>query len=90
MQSDAVGRLQAWLDAEDASHFGQHDKDIETLIERLAIADPALAAAQAEVARLTAEVERLRGPVTTYKRGYGPGDGDSATLAAQEQEQTND
>jgi hypothetical protein len=45
-------------------------------------ADPALAATQAEVARLTAEVERLRGPVTTYKRGYGPGDGDSAALRA--------
>jgi hypothetical protein len=50
-------------------------------------ADPALAAAQAEVARLTAEVERLRGPVATYKRGYGPGDGDSAALAAQTKEQ---
>ena len=47
----------------------------------------ALAAAQAEVARLTAEVERLRGAVTTYKRGYGPGDGDSAALAAQAKEQ---
>ena len=43
-----------------------------------------MTAAHLEVARLTAEVERLRGPVTTYKRGYGPGDGDSAALAAQE------
>jgi hypothetical protein len=41
-----------------------------------------VAATEAEVARLTAEVARLRGPVTTYKRGYGPGDGDSAALAA--------
>jgi hypothetical protein len=48
MQSDAVGRLQAWLDAEDASHFGQHEKDIETLIERLAIAEAALAAQEQE------------------------------------------
>jgi hypothetical protein len=48
MQSDAVGRLQAWLDAEDASHFGQHEKDIETLIERLAIAEAAVAAQEKE------------------------------------------
>jgi hypothetical protein len=54
--------------------------DLEKLKAAYAAIIAALAAAQAEVARLTAEVARLRGPVTTYKRGYGPGDGDSAAL----------
>ena len=44
----------------------------------------------AEIARLRAVVERLeatqhRGPVVTYKRGFGPGDGDGATLAQETQ-----
>ena len=38
-------------------------------------------ALRARVAVLTAENERLRGPVTYYKRGFGPGDGPSAALA---------
>ncbi len=47
----AIDRLQAWLDAEDGSHFGQHEKDIEAALAvarkavemeyaLLAIADP--------------------------------------------------
>lgn len=32
---DASNRLQAWLDAEDATHFGQHEKDIETILAAL-------------------------------------------------------
>jgi hypothetical protein len=44
----------------------------------------------AENARLRAVVERLeaaqhRGPVVTYKRGFGPGDGDGAALAQETQ-----
>ena len=44
----------------------------------------------AEIARLRAVVERLeaaqhRGPVVTYKRGFGPGDGDGAALAQETQ-----
>ena len=31
----------------------------------------------AENERLRADVVRLRGPVVTYKKGFGPGDGDS-------------
>jgi hydroxymethylpyrimidine/phosphomethylpyrimidine kinase len=46
------------------------------------VAGAEIDAHKAEVVRLTAEVARLRGPVTTYKRGYGPGDGYSAALAA--------
>jgi hypothetical protein len=35
-------------------------------------------ALQAENMRLREEIARLRGPVTTYKKGYGVGDGDAA------------
>jgi hypothetical protein len=42
------------------------------------VAGAEIDAHKAEVVRLTAEVARLRGAVTIYKRGYGPGDGDSA------------
>ena len=34
----------------------------------------------ARIAELEAEVVRLRGPVIEYRRGFGPGDGDSAAL----------
>jgi cell division septum initiation protein DivIVA len=33
---------------------------------------------QADNARLLEEIARLRGPVTYYKKGYGPGDGYAA------------
>ena len=36
----------------------------------------------ARVAELEGEIERLRGPVTQYVKGYGPGDGESAALKA--------
>ena len=44
----------------------------------------------AEIARLREAVERLdagqnRGPVVTYKRGFGPCDGDNAILAQETQ-----
>ena len=35
-------------------------------------------ALQADNARLREEIVRLRGPVTYYKKGYGPGDGYAA------------
>ena len=30
---EAAERLQAWLDADDATHFGQHENDILALLE---------------------------------------------------------
>jgi len=36
-----------------------------------------LAEKDAEIARLTAENQRLRGPVITYQKGFGPGDGEA-------------
>ena len=39
---------------------------------------PDCKALQADNARLREEIARLRGPVTTYKKGYGVGDGDAA------------
>lgn len=35
-------------------------------------------ALQAENARLQSEIDRLRGPVLTYEKGYSVGDGDTA------------
>lgn len=32
----AAGRLQAWLDADDATHFGRHERDIETVLRHYA------------------------------------------------------
>ena len=46
-------------------------------------------AAAATIRAAMAEIERLRGPVTQYVKGYGPGDGVSA-LAAQTKEPTDD
>lgn len=37
-------------------------------------------AAAATIRAAMGEIERLRGPVTQYAKGYGPGDGDSAAL----------
>ena len=37
-----------------------------------------MAALRADNARLREEIVRLRGPVTYYKKGYGPGDGYAA------------
>ena len=31
----ALERLQAWLDADDASHFGQHEKDLQTILDHI-------------------------------------------------------
>ena len=36
--------------------------------------------AAATIRAAMGEIERLRGPVTQYAKGYGPGDGDSAAL----------
>lgn len=33
--SAAAARLWAWLEADDASHFGQHEKDIATVLAAL-------------------------------------------------------
>ena len=37
-------------------------------------------AAAATIRAAMGEIERLRGPVTQYAKGYGPGDGDRAAL----------
>jgi len=41
-------------------------------------------ALQADNARLREEIVRLRGPVTYYKKGYGPGDGYAAIQETQQ------
>lgn len=35
---------------------------------------------RSDVARLSDEVAHLRGPLITYRKGFGPGDGDSAVV----------
>ena len=73
MDSEAlVKEARAWpgveWDALSAGKVGELLDNMASTIEALRV----------ENARLQSEIDRLRGPVLTYEKGYGLGDGDAA------------
>lgn len=66
MSDDLIEEVRFWR--EEARHYAENADFWRANYEAL----------QADNVKLREEIDRLRGPVTYYKKGYGPGDGYAA------------